>query len=282
MLMMRFWKKQSDSFKHSFLIIIAYGISFGLGYLTRLSNPPIEITFYISEQTKWVTYQLSLKDLLDLVFIGPIFTIFTFILIRRILNKFRERGISENKIVFAYIIYLLAIVLFNYGNITHVTMNRLNSQVIAEYSTTDFYYAIYYLDEFIGHHLITLGFFIIFVENCLLHTFNLGEGLKSSNMEPKLTRKEQNINYIFGIGLGIATSFAYLEGQCAFLFLLLNPIVAAILIVISKKQGISLKKNSLVILFLIMTVVFSIIVILWGFIYGFKPYYPYFYQRSEI
>ena len=280
--MFAFWKKSSDSFKHSFLIIIAYGVAFGIGYLTRLYNPPIHVYYYLSEHDKIVGYQLNLKDVLDLVFIGPIFTIFSFFLLRRILTHLSENGHTEHKVIFAYVVFLIAIVLFNYGNIIHVTMNRLNSQIRDEYGTEQVYYSVYYLDEIIGHHFLTIGFFIIFVENCALHTLNLSKSLDSGDPKILMNPTEKKWNYVFGSLLGAITAFAYLEGQSAFLFLILNPIFSGLLIIYSLKKKIKIQENSLLMLFLLMTVVFSVVTILWGILFGIKPYYPYFYQNSEL
>ncbi|TFG11242.1 MAG: hypothetical protein EU535_07470 [Promethearchaeota archaeon] len=278
--MVQLVKNYSESFKRSLLIIFAYGIAFGLGYLTRIFNPYFAIPFYISEQEKITYYYLNLKDVLDLLFIGPIFTLFSFILLKRILDDLRIKGLSENKILVYYALFLIAIVLYNYGNMIHVTMNRLNSQVIDKYNTEDFYYQIYYLDEMIGHHFITIGFFIVLTEVCLLHTSSLMKA--KTNSEFLLKNREPFWNYIFGLGLGIATAFAYLEGQCAFLFLILNPIICLILVMCSYKTSGLIKKNSLLMIFIIMTIVFAIIVLIWAGVTGIKPYYPYFYQNSEL
>ena len=274
------WKNYSESFKRSLLIILAYGLAFGIGYLTRLFNPFIHIPFYISEQEKIVYYHLNLKDILDLLFIGPLFTILSFLLLKRILDELKLQGLTENKIIFFYILFLTAIVLYNYGNIIHVTMNRLNSQFTDEQKTEDLYYQVYYLDEFIGHHFITVGFFIIFFEICWLHLLDLK--INSNKEEYLMNKREIVWNYLFGIAFGIITASAYLEGQCAFLFLILNPIFCVILILFSKKYNIKIEKNSLLVMFILMTIVFTIVVLIWAGITGIKPYYPYFYQNSEL
>ena len=149
--MFGFWKNCSESFKRSFLVVIAYGLAFGLGYLTRLYNPNINIPFYISEQEKIVYYHLKLKDLLDLLFIGPIFTVTAFILLKRILDQLKPQSLSENKIIIFYALFLLAAVLYNYGNAIHVTMNRLNAQIVDEHNSEDFYYQVYYEDNMMSN-----------------------------------------------------------------------------------------------------------------------------------
>ncbi|MHA1149429.1 MAG: hypothetical protein ACTSR8_14425 [Promethearchaeota archaeon] len=281
--MIQCWKNYSESFKRSFLIILAYGLAFGLGYSTKLFNPEIAMPFYISEQEKIVYYHLKLKDVLDLVFIGPIFTILSFLLVKRLLDELRKQGISENKILFYYALFLTAIVLYNYGNIIHVTMNRLNARVKDDYNTDELYYEIYYLDEMIGHHFLTIGFFIVFAEVCYLHNLSLRNAkAREMNNDFLLKKGEELWNYVFGFGLGIATALAYLEGQCAFLFLILNPIVCLILVIHSYKSSKLIKENSLLMIFIIMTIVFTFTVLIWAVGTGIKPYYPYFYQNSEL
>ncbi|MHA1294780.1 MAG: hypothetical protein ACTSQJ_19245 [Promethearchaeota archaeon] len=283
--MFKFWKNYSESFKRSFLIIAMYGLAFAFGYIAQIiGNPKVNASFYISEQKKFAVYQIGLKDVLDLIFIGPIFTILSFFLIKRVLDDLKQCDFPENKVHFYYIIYLIAIVLFNYGNMIHITMNRLNAQIIENYSTEAVYYSVYFLDEIIGHLFLTIGFFIIFTEISYLHTLSLNKHHVQEDFSEFLLKPgEKKYNFIFGIGLGVFTAFTYLEGQCAFVFLILNPIFCTLLIIYNnKKANLKIKDNSLIITFIIMTIAFAATVLIWGFITGFKPYYPFFYQKSEL
>ena len=175
--------------------------------------------------------------------------------------------------------------IFNYGNITHITMNRLNSQVPTALETEAFYYSIYFLDEIIGHLFITLGFFVILTEICYIHTLSLKKRVGSDSFSNFFMRSriEGHITVIFGILGGIITAFSYLEGQCAFVFLLLNPICSVLLFYFNEKRAnVKFKKNLILVMFLLMTVTFTITVIIWGLFTGFKPVYPFFYQNSEL
>lgn len=281
--MFNFMKKNSESFRRSFLLVMAYGLAFGLGYIFRWGQ--VIVNYYISEQKKFVSYQMNMKDLMDLLFIGPIFTILSFLVVKRILDSLPTPNFSENKKQLCYIIFLIAIVCYNYGNMIHVTMNRLNSQIIEEYNTEDFYYSVYFLDEIVGHLLITIGFFVVFVELCFLHTLDL-KFKKQLSQEAfaklLMTKQEVRWNFIFSVGLGIVSAFAYLEGQCAFLFLILNPIISLLLIFYSRRAKVRVKENSLITLFILMTITFAIVVLIWAGLFGVKLYYPFFYQNSEL
>ena len=234
----------------------------------------------MSEQQIFANYYLKLKDLIDLILITPIFTILSYILLKRVLDNLSNSDIAKNKITISYFVYLIAIILFAYGNMIHITMNRLNSSIPDINHTEQYYYTIYYLDEMWGHHLIELGFFIVFTEITLLHTLNLSKSKELS--KSLMNRMEKSWNSIFGIVLGIATSLAYLEGQSAFLFLILNPIFCVLLIYYNQKSHINLKENSLLMLFILMTIAFTITTLLWGAFTGIKPAYPFFYQNSEL
>jgi hypothetical protein len=273
-------KNSSTSFKRSFLIILAYGIGFGIGYITQLGNPRVSISFYVSEQKRFATYGLKLKDLLDLILVTPLFAIISFILLKKIIDDLSGREISSKKINTAYFIFLIALILFAYGNMIHITMNRLNADIAKDYGTEQVYYSVYFLDEFLGHHLVEIGFFIIFTEIAFLHTLNISDSeYLSKNL---MNKKESSLNSVFGIALGVATSLLYLEGQSAFVFLILNPIICVILIYYNKRNKIRLKENSLLMLFLLMTISFTITTILWGVFTGIKPAYPFFFQNSEV
>ena len=275
----------SESFIRTFLIVFMYGVAFGLGYITRLGNPDLIFSFYVSEQEIYALYRLNLKDLLDLIIIGPMFTVISFFLVKRILEDLKKYELPEKRTKLLFTIYLIAIVIFNYGNITHVTMNRLNSQVPTALETEAFYYAIYFLDEIIGHLFITLGFFIILIEVCYIHTVSLKNrvGTESFSNFFMRSRLEGYITMFFGIIGGIIMAFSYLEGQCAFVYLLLYPICSLVLSYINNKRAALKTNNNLIlIMFLLMTLAFIITVLLWGLFTGFKPVYPFFYQNSEI
>ncbi len=279
--MLKAWKTNSESFKRSFLVVLSYGIAFGIGYLFRFGE--LTVWFYVSEQKKIASYQLGLKDFVDLLCIGPIFTIISYFAIKRVIGDLNRFKFSKNKESICYIVYLIAIVFFNYGNMIHVTANRLNSQVIDEYSKEAFYYSIYFLDEFIGHLLITIGFFIVLVELTFLHSIDIKKREESKDVSNfYLKDKEPIFNYIFGLALGAVTAEAYLEGQCAILFLILNPLFSVILLLFAKKIKIDIRKNSMLMLFIIMTIVFTIFVIVWALLFGIKPFYPYLFQPSEL
>jgi len=275
----------SESFIRTFLIVFMYGVAFGLGYITRLGNPDVSFSFYVSEQEIYALYILNLKDILDLVIIGPMFTLISFFLVKRILEDLKKFQLPEKRIKVLFTIYLISIVIFNYGNITHITMNRLNSQVPTALETEAFYYAIYFLDEIIGHLFITLGFFVILTEICYIHTLSLKNRIDSDSFSNFVMRSpvEGFITIFFGILGGIITAFSYLEGQCAFVYLLLNPICGLALFYFNhKRAALKTKNNLILIMFLLMTLTFTITVLLWGLFTGLKPVYPFFYQNSEI
>ena len=128
-----------------------------------------------------------------------------------------------------------------------------------------------------------LGFFIILTEYCFLHTFNLNQHKGFEDFSEFLMNKhEENWNFLFGLALGIITALAYAEGQSAFIFLILNPIICFLLLIYSKKKDIKVRKNSMVMIFILMTIAFSITILLWGIFIGIKPFYPYFYQATEL
>jgi len=232
-----------------------------------------------------LTLGTNLKDILDLVIIGPMFTLISFFLVKRILEDLKKYELPENRIKILFTIYLIAVVIFNYGNMTHVTMNRLNSQVPTALETEPFYYAIYFLDEIVGHLFITLGFFVILTEICYIHTLSLKirVGTDSFSNYFMRSRIEGYITIFFGILGGIITAFSYLEGQCAFIYLLLNPICGVVLFYFNNKRAALKTKNNLILMmFLLMTLTFTITVLLWGLFTGLKPVYPFFYQNSEI
>jgi len=105
-------KNTSETFQRTFYLILAYGLGFGLGYVTRITgNPKIAIEFYVSEQEIFAVYQLSLKDVLDIILIGPIFTLLSFIVLKKLLDSLKDQNFEEKSIMVSYFIFLIAIVI---------------------------------------------------------------------------------------------------------------------------------------------------------------------------
>lgn len=276
-----FWSNCSESFKRSFLVIFAFGFSFGIGFLFQWGI--LSIRFYVSEQAIYAIYEFTLKDLIDLLVTGPVFTLVSFFLIKRILDELSGSEISEKAIITYYMVFVIAIVMFNYGNIIHVTMNRLYNQIKNDYNAEDVYYSVVFLDEIIGHLLLNIGFFIFITEVCFLHTKSLNFSFESNQKTALLlkSQKERFWNFFMGMLLGISTALAYIEGQCAFVFLILNPIFAFLLFMHSKYRDVEIKENSILVLYLLMTIFYAITILVWVLFTGLIPVYPYFYQLLE-
>ncbi|MBD3353524.1 MAG: hypothetical protein GF364_18720 [Candidatus Lokiarchaeota archaeon] len=276
-----------------FIFFITWGICFGIGYL--FSGFTFSISFWISEIDELVSVEFKVRDILDLLLINlvyPLFAIKTRNLVK--LDSITSNNqtphkktdtILTSKFTKSDYVYYFFLSVFIFGNTSHVLVNRISAMYRhMDYNNifTELFHLTYFWDEYFGHLGIAIGIYGMAMLN-----FKKQIHLKCR----KLRKDEWFWLWIFGIGFGPVFCGAMLEGQAVFPFLIFFISLLLIILVHIRKQrnkreeqkeksitAWKLSDHPIIFFYILMAVGFIAAAIVFGFIYGMKPYYPFFVQ----
>ncbi|MHA1309800.1 MAG: hypothetical protein ACTSQO_02630 [Candidatus Helarchaeota archaeon] len=275
-----FFKNPFD-YKLSLKSLFWYLIALVSCYLiSSLFHGSINIPVNISELPNGAGqfFPFPLPDIIELIFMGPIFTLIYFIIMKIMIKKIkiekkRDSYISE----FLELISILLVGILVAGHFIHVTYNyasHLYDLQFGGYDTSNLFLFLYWSDEWLGHHLIHFAFFfqiILF----LIVEYKL-------NDHKIMSWDEIALSVSLGIGLFILLGWATYEGQCAFPLMLLCFILLIVEIIIILIKRLNPLRFPLIFITMISNIIVIGFYFFWIFSYGIKPYYPFIYQPSEL
>ncbi|MHA1300311.1 MAG: hypothetical protein ACTSO9_12890 [Candidatus Helarchaeota archaeon] len=139
-----------------------------------------------------------------------------------------------------------------------------------------FYFKIpaYFFDEVVAHKLEHFGLFGVYSGLALMQYWH--------PIENELEDRDFYLLIFLGGIYGVATMIALAEGQAAFEFLFISIGLLIFSIYKIKTLKIDLRKMPFLSFFVFFLLLIVIITPLWGLFTGFKSYYPFFYQMSEL
>ncbi len=249
--------------------------------IPRIIPGSINFWFNISELDGEVgQFSISYRLILEIIFMGPIFAIVYFFLM-----KYLIEGIDEERGKNKYYIKLLEIGVITFiciscmGHIVHMMFDRASWMYILanndSMDTSELYSYIYYSDEWLGHHLIHIGLY----GYTLMALF--AEFLGKEEERRKLNGDELTYTILLGAATGIIAYTTY-EGQAAFMMLILWTILLSVELFVIIIKKINILERPILLYTLINSIIFIILFIIWVSIFGVKPYYPFIYQPSEL
>lgn len=251
----------------------SYGLFYVIAIIYRMYLPVITWNFWIAELNKQAEYAFDLAEIMDLILLGILFSVnamHTFNLFEEFLSKKRK--------LFKYP-FIIGVVIVNFGVISHMVANQLHDYIYQMEDTgieiesgsllEKLSLGLYFWDEIVSHILTGLGFFILLFLFFRLERVNTLE----------IHCRTGSLRYLgFLVGLGYA--YGMIEGQAGVIFFILS--VALLIFVLVNMIGSKFKYkpfNTVTIYFLLGYIVFTVIYV---YITGLKPNYPYIYQFSEL
>lgn len=249
----------------------AFGICFGLPRL--FSGRWVEVTFPMEEYGDlWTTVALSLKDLVDLVLIGPVFSLVAW----RIYQLAKAQAVVPDHRARWDYLYVFNIALLNVGNTMHVIANRFNNwtHALGGLEETRLYGGLYFYDEFVSHPLIVLPVYGMAL--VLLH-FQLRE-----QMSYRLDWDRWLYIILMAVGFGIGCSLTMMEGQANPIFIVVNVGFLGWALW-SLRRGKEYWLDRPVMLFVLLeAIAFLVTSLVYGLMFGVRPYYPFFRQPNVL
>jgi hypothetical protein len=251
----------------------SYGLFYVIALLYRKFLPEYTIHFWIAELNKQVEFTMQIAEICDVVLLGILFSVNCF----HTYNLLEER--QKKKIMRLRYYFIISIIILNFGVITHMVANQLHEYIykledegviIAAGSTLEnLALGLYFWDEVISHILSGIGFFLLLI--LFIRMERTGQNI--GDFSSKLT-------FLMSFFVGIGVAAGLIEGQCGYIFF----IVAIVLLIFIPVHMIGQKYitkpfNAATLFMLIGYVIFTLIYV---YLTGLKPNYPYIKQLSEI
>lgn len=222
---------------------------------------------------------LSTRLIMEIILMGPVFAIIYYFLMKSLIKNIDpDQGRNRYYISLIEIGVLTFICISVMGHAIHMLFDKASwSYYYAnnnEMDTSELYSLIYYSDEWLGHHLIHIGYFG-YICMALIAEF-LGSEYR------KLHTDELIYTIASGIGLSVIFGYVTYEGQAAVMMLILCSVLLILetLLILIKK--INLLERPILLATLIANILVIGFFIYWITVFGVKPYYPYIYQPSEM
>lgn len=251
------------------LAIITEGTStFPINYHLIDKGAPIE----------QVTMQFSLREILELVYVGPVFCTFSFWAFTKMYKHINNDEWKKKHLPVISIIYIMAITFIVMGVSLHGVTNRIHDLMKGGTYTADVaqaYYTSYFYDEIISHLLIPAGFFGMLFMNAILDS-------REGNKDLQLAHTEMYIAIAIGAALSGLWTYSLLEGQVDLFYSVIFTIIPFITLYLHKKKGWSIKNNPYILVSTVFCITNVASTLTWLFWYW-PPhgFWPVLYQPSE-
>ena len=263
----------------NFLIVFLLGLLLFYIIIPLFYRGGVDVWVKISELDESGHFFLSTRRICEIILMGPVFAIIYYFLMKHLIN-----GIDENEGNNKYYIVLIEIGMLTFisisvmGHAIHMLFDKASwSYIYAnndEMDTSELYSLIYYSDEWLGHHLIHIGYFG-YISMALITEF-LGKEHRKLNWD------ELIYTITSGVGLSVVFGYVTYEGQAAVMMVVLCSILLVLEITLILIKRINPLERPILLATLIANIIVICFFIYWITAFGIKPYYPYVYQPSEM
>ncbi|MHA1794415.1 MAG: hypothetical protein ACTSVI_17395 [Promethearchaeota archaeon] len=247
----------------------------------------LSLTMYISDGiNQHATIIISWYSIIETILLGPWLSIIMVFCFEKQVSFLKNNDfLHPKKETLLKILFVISISALNAGVLMNRTFNILDAMLKELFHQSgqaqqQFVY-VYFLDELLGHSIGHLGISLFLITLALSSPHDS----KIEN-EPifRTNGGERVLILISAIVYGVLYSYAILEGQSACLIIIINLIGLSTLITIflKKSKEINILNRPFLLFLFFQTITMIAFVFIWGLIFGLKPFYPYFFQPTEI
>ncbi|MHA1370136.1 MAG: hypothetical protein ACTSRA_10525, partial [Promethearchaeota archaeon] len=228
---------------------------------------------------------IPVNDVFSIIAFGPLLSLIFYFCFKRASDLLKRlQQITDNRIRLMRFLLILNLIFLNMGIFTNRLFNLVSNQLKAHHDLTEATSGVfvwtYFLDEYVGHHLMNVSLIMIPLIMALLRATAF---TCESDERLTLNGGEVTLVIITSLIYGVFLSLEFLEGQSTYCVLFGIVLLLGVFLVFKmKKQKISLKYNPFLMFNLITIITMTIFYLVFGMIFGVKSIYPYFYQPSEL
>ncbi|MHA1474525.1 MAG: hypothetical protein ACTSPA_03950 [Promethearchaeota archaeon] len=244
-------------------------------YLSRyVEYGSFQIGTYVNYSNETQFFTVSWNYLLQIVFLGPIFGIIFYILMKKLLSKIDINARKNQLIVYIIDICVVALIILNcIGHFSHLGFEIVNTidstmgeTLNSEYKEL-FVYA-WFMDEWFGHTLIHVTYFgYLIVAMCAELLLN---------EDKRMMIDELLLILLFSLVYSVIDGYAAIEGECGFILLILHLIATFVSIAFITVKRINPLKYPLLLTLLISTFFVILFNLDWIIRYGINSAYPFY------
>jgi hypothetical protein len=236
---------------------------------------------YVFWTAAFPTYTIA-----EIVAFGPAMSVVMTWCFQRVLASWRTAGLMPpGKARVLGLLFAASVALLNAGLMVNRLFNVVSAQAKSFYGATgigyDNYVFTYFLDEIVGHHLMNAGFVLYYV---VMAVAKPRDSLPLSKPEHALNGGERVLVLVASAVHGVIFSIENLEGQSMVFSLVMLGAMACgiVLATLVKRNKLAILNRPFLLFIAVQLVVMLVFTIVWGIALGVKPYYPFFYEPSEI
>ncbi|MEX2683815.1 MAG: hypothetical protein Q6373_019740 [Candidatus Sigynarchaeota archaeon] len=271
--------------------LLAYLLALLVSHLVvsifKFANGIIQIRYYMLDgYYTFGTASMPAYTVAEMIAFGPAMTVIMTWCFRKVLASWRSAGLMPaKKARVLELLFVVSVSLFNAGILVNRLFNVVSAQAKAFYEAMGFgyqnYVFAYFLDEIVGHLLMNSGLVLFYFVMAIAAP---RDSIPLSRPEHALNGGERLL-VLASSGVHAAIfSIENLEGQSMAFTLALTGSLACVLFLamVARHNKISIMNRPFLMFLTTQLVVMLLFATMWGIALGVKPYYPYFYEPSEL
>jgi hypothetical protein len=222
----------------------------------------------------------------EIVTFGPVMAVVMTWCFRRTLAGWRGAGMMPaSKARVLELVLVVSIAMFDAGLLVNRLFNVVSAQAKSFYDATglgyDNYVFAYFLDEIVGHLIMNAGLVLYYI---VMAAAAPRDSVPLSRPEHALNGGEKLLVLVVSAVHGAIFSIENMEGQSmVFSLVLMGAMACALfLFTIARRNNLAISNRPFLLFIAVQLVVMLVFSIVWGIALGVKPYYPFFYEPSEI